>query len=140
MRRWITGLVVLTLGIAGFAVAGPPSASAVTVPQKLHFAYGPIHVQAGQNIIQFSGGNVPKPKVDGWIVGITPNLILPDNTVPAVDVLHLHHAVWISQSRTDSTWAVVSASSRWAKRRRDSSCRAVTDTSTARAIGGSSAT
>ena len=100
MRRWIIGLVVLTLGVSGFALAGPPSASAVTVPQKLHFAYGPIHVKAGQNIIQFSGGQVPKPKVDGWIVGITPNLILPDNTVPPVDVLHLHHAVWINQSRT----------------------------------------
>src|SRR4051812_7878267 len=104
MRRWITGFVVLALGIAGFAVAGPPTASAVTVPQKLHFAYGPIHVQAGQNIIQFAGGNVPKPKVDSWIVGITPNLILPNNTVPPVDVLHLHHAVWINQSRPDATY------------------------------------
>jgi len=103
MRRWITGLVVLTLGIAGFAVAGPPPASAAGVPQKLHFAYGPIRVNAGQNMIQFAVGKVPKPKVDGWIVAITPNLILPNNTVPPVDVLHLHHAVWINQSRRDST-------------------------------------
>jgi len=102
MRRWIIAFVAVVVGVSGYA-ASAPTASAAGVPQRLHFAYGPIHVQAGQNIIQFSGGQVPKPKVDGWIVGITPNLILPDNTVPPVDVLHLHHAVWINQSRTDAT-------------------------------------
>ena len=103
MRRWIIALVAFVLGVSGYAMASAPKASAAGVPQKLHFAYGPIHVGAGQNIIQFSGGRVPKPSVDGWIVGITPNLILPDNTVPPVDVLHLHHAVWINQSRVDAT-------------------------------------
>jgi len=102
MRRWIIAVLVLVLGVSGYAVASP-QASAAGVPQKLHFAYGPVHVRAGQNIIEFSGGQVPKPKVDGWIVGITPNLILPDNTVPPVDVLHLHHAVWVNLSRRDAT-------------------------------------
>ena len=59
----------------------------MTAPQKLHFAYGPIHVNAGQNMIQYSGANVPKPKVDGWITAITPNLILPNGTVPAVELV-----------------------------------------------------
>ncbi len=102
MRRWIVGFLALTLAIAGFSVAGSPQASAA-VPQKLHFAYGPLQIKSGQNHIQFSGGKVLKPKVDGWIVGITPNLRLLDGTVPAVDVLHLHHAVWINNSRTDMT-------------------------------------
>ena len=103
MRRWITGFVAVALGVSVFAVAGAPQARALGVAQTLHFQYGPLHVRAGQNIIQLSGGKVPKPAVDGWITGIKPNLILPDNTVPPVDVLHLHHAVWVNQSRRDST-------------------------------------
>jgi plastocyanin len=105
MRRWITGLVVCALGVSGLALADASHAQRVgaAVPQKLHFEFGPLHITAGQNMIQYSSGNVPKPTVDGWIVGITPNLILPDNTVPPVDILHLHHAVWINQSRVDAT-------------------------------------
>ena len=67
MRRWIIVVIALVLGVSGFATASAPKASAAGVPQTLHFAYGPVHVQAGQNIIQFSGGQVPKPKVDGLI-------------------------------------------------------------------------
>lgn len=108
MRRWLIGFLVFTLSIAGFALAGgAPQAQAVATPkavtQKLHFEYGPVHVRAGQNIIEFSGKKVPKPAVDGWIVGITPNLKLKNGTVPGVDILHLHHAVWVNQSRTDAT-------------------------------------
>ena len=103
MRRLMAGFVALAAGIAGFALASAPQATAAGVIQTLHFEYGPIHIKAGQNIIELSGGNVPKPKVDGWITGIKPNLILRDGTVPAVDVIHLHHAVWLNQSQTDWT-------------------------------------
>jgi plastocyanin len=66
--------------------------------QHLHFKYGPIQVQPGQNNISFSEGQVPKPQEDGFIVGIHPNLRTADGKVPPVDVIHLHHAVWLNMS------------------------------------------
>jgi plastocyanin len=66
--------------------------------QHLHFKYGPIQVQPGQNNITFSQGEVPKPAEDGYIVGIHPNLRTKDGKVPPVDVIHLHHGVWKNQS------------------------------------------
>jgi hypothetical protein len=39
---------------------------------------------------------VPKPDVDGYIVSIDPNLVREDGSVPPVDVIHLHHGVWIN--------------------------------------------
>jgi plastocyanin len=64
--------------------------------QHLHFSYGPIKIAPGQNNITFSNLQVPKPTVDGFIVAIRPNLVRKDGTVPPVDVLHLHHGVWVS--------------------------------------------
>jgi len=49
------------------------------------------------------GGNVPKPPVDGYIVGIRPNLTLPNGTIPSVNVIHLHHGVWLNTSARDLT-------------------------------------
>jgi plastocyanin len=64
--------------------------------QHLHYKYGPIPIQAGQNNIEIGNAQVPKPKVDGWITRMQPNLELMDGTVPPVDVIHLHHAVWLN--------------------------------------------
>ena len=64
--------------------------------QHLHYKYGPLPIQAGQNNIQIGENQVPKPKVDGWITRMQPNLELMDGTVPPVDVIHLHHAVWLN--------------------------------------------
>jgi plastocyanin len=79
------------------APAGPAGTT------RLHFEYGPITIHPGQNNIQFSKGAVPKPTEDGWILRMAPNLRYADGTVPPVDVLHLHHGVWLNASRTDST-------------------------------------
>ena len=69
----------------------------------MHFEIGPITVQPGQNNIAYSRKGIPKPDVDGFIVGIAPNLRLADGTVPRVDVIHLHHGVWLNASAHDST-------------------------------------
>jgi plastocyanin len=71
---------------------------------RLHFEYGPITIHPGQNNIQFSKGEVPNPTEDGWILRMVPNLRYADGTVPPVDVLHLHHGVWLNASRKDSTF------------------------------------
>ncbi len=64
--------------------------------QTLHYEFGPIDIAPGQNTIEFEG-NALKPDVPGWIVGFKPDLVYADDgTVPRVDVIHLHHGVWLS--------------------------------------------
>jgi plastocyanin len=70
---------------------------------RQHFDFGPIDVKAGQNNIAYSFAGIPKPTTDGWIVRIAPNLRFADGTVPPVDVIHLHHGVWLNMSATDAT-------------------------------------
>src|SRR3954470_19494115 len=63
--------------------------------QHLHYEYGPVKIVPGQNTIDF-GPNHLKPDVPGYITRFSPNLIYKKNRkVPRVDVIHLHHGVWI---------------------------------------------
>jgi plastocyanin len=71
--------------------------------QHLKYRYGPVVIEPGQNNIAYSGGAVPKPDVDGFIVGITPNIQYPSGKVPRVDVVHLHHGVWINRGAYDGS-------------------------------------
>ncbi len=71
--------------------------------KKLHFEFGPIDIAPGQNQISYSGRNVPKPPEDGYILRIEPNIKRVDGTVPPVDVIHLHHGVWVNLSAKDPT-------------------------------------
>ncbi len=71
--------------------------------QRLHFEFGPIDVKPGQNDIKnVAVPDSAKPKVDGYIVRMKPDLRYMDGTVPRVDVLHLHHGVWLNLSRSAS--------------------------------------
>ena len=71
--------------------------------QRLTFEVGPIDVRPGQNNIDYEFMQVPKPQIDGWITRIKPDLRLEDGTIPGVDVIHLHHGVWLNRSRQDAT-------------------------------------
>jgi plastocyanin len=67
--------------------------------EHITYCYGPITISPGQNIIRFRpaiDGNNTKlwPQVPGYITRFDPEFIYADGTVPPVDVLHLHHAVW----------------------------------------------
>src|SRR3954470_20720429 len=63
--------------------------------QTLHFEYGPISIAPGQNSIEIRLDTL-KPKVAGYITRFAPNLVYADtHAVPRVDVIHLHHAVWL---------------------------------------------
>lgn len=66
--------------------------------ETLKYRFGPIHVTPGQNTIELEGNEL-KPPVDGWITSFKPNLTYADGTVPRVDVVHLHHGVWLSNGR-----------------------------------------
>jgi plastocyanin len=73
--------------------------------ERLHFEVGPLTINPGQNNIDLSR-SVPQPTVDGWIVGMNPNLRLADGSVPPVDVVHLHHGVWLNAGAKDATAAL----------------------------------
>jgi plastocyanin len=54
----------------------------------------PATVDPGQNVIRLHGTNL-FPKQPGYITRFDPELVYTNGTVPRVDVLHLHHAVWV---------------------------------------------
>jgi plastocyanin len=64
--------------------------------QHLRYEYGPIQILPGQNNIEFRiNGN--KPTVPGFITRFHPDLVYSGSRkVPRVDVIHLHHGVWIN--------------------------------------------
>ena len=109
MRRLLPALLV----VAVCAIAAPmthaaslPGAHISAAPedlspiadypgiQHLHFKYGPIAIEPGQNSIEAKGTDL-KPSVPGYITRFNPNLVYEDGTVPPVDVIHLHHGVWL---------------------------------------------
>jgi hypothetical protein len=64
--------------------------------QHLHYKYGPIDISPGQNTIE-ARVNQLKPDVPGYVTKFAPNLVYADDgSVPPVDVIHLHHGVWLS--------------------------------------------
>jgi plastocyanin len=66
--------------------------------QHLHFEYGPIDIMPGQNNIEAHLNRI-KPNVPGFITRFKPNLVYSGTKkVPRVDVIHLHHGVWLMNS------------------------------------------
>src|SRR3954468_7057665 len=115
MRR-VGGLcAVLPAVAAAIAVMAPPALAQTPLPetgsatplgsdvQHLHYKYGPIHVAPGQNLILLGPVTIEKPAYDGYVTRIKPNLVRTDGSVPPVDVIHLHHGVFLNLSRTDAT-------------------------------------
>ena len=70
--------------------------------RHLKFRWGPVRIAPGQNTISLDDDNLLPPG-PGWITSFRPNLTYVDGKVPRVDVIHLHHAVWIVDGRP--TWA-----------------------------------
>ncbi|MFL5868718.1 MAG: hypothetical protein ACJ766_16575, partial [Thermoleophilaceae bacterium] len=84
------GLLIATTAVAPTASAGIPGV------EHLKYRAGPFHINPGQNRIAFAP-LTEKPPEDGYITSIKANLRRKsDNSIPRVDVLHLHHGVWFS--------------------------------------------
>lgn len=108
--RLLSRLLLPVLGgllVTAAAAAGAPGPGTVVdrpagYPgiQHLRYEYGPIRVTPGQNSIDFRP-NVLMPQVPGYITRFKPDLIYADHKrgVPRVDVIHLHHGVWIINGR-----------------------------------------
>lgn len=60
------------------------------------FAYGPLHVTSGDNLILFGPVTIERPRENGYIVRFKPDLARLDGSVPPIEELHLHHSVWIN--------------------------------------------
>src|SRR5918995_7020845 len=94
--RALLGAVLLLL--AGLAAP----AAAQDGRQTLSYEYGPVRIAPGQNTIAVEENRL-KPPVDGWITRFKPDLVRSaDRTVPRVDVIHLHHGVWLAQDDTNA--------------------------------------
>lgn len=101
-------MVVLLAVATPHALAQAPVGKAVssrTLPggaQRIKYRVGPFDVVPGQNEIGFRVIE-EKPQVDGWFTRIRPDLTYLSGRVPRVDVIHLHHGVWLNTSRGDAT-------------------------------------
>jgi hypothetical protein len=99
----------LTLLVLSAPAAAAPEGELVSVSpaqngaKRMTYRIGPFSVVPGQNEI---GNRIfgEKPPVDGWITRIRPDLVYTSGGVPGVDVIHLHHGVWLNLSRQDITW------------------------------------
>jgi hypothetical protein len=83
--------------LPGAHISAKAFAPSATYPglQHLHYEYGPIAIDPGQNTIDL-GINNKKPDVPGYITRFRPDLVYSSNhKVPRVDVIHLHHGVWL---------------------------------------------
>jgi plastocyanin len=70
--------------------------------KRLKYTVGPFTVIPGQNEIGYAP-ITEKPQVNGWITRIRPDLTYTNGKVPRVDVLHLHHGVWVNLGRQAAT-------------------------------------
>jgi len=107
LAKVLTGLAVIAcvavapasaMALPGAKVSSTKLVQQVNYPetQHLHYEYGPIDITPGQNNIEAHINNA-KPKVPGYITRFKPNLVYSGtHKVPRVDVIHLHHGVWLN--------------------------------------------
>jgi plastocyanin len=110
-RRRAGCALVSTLALV--AVAAPPALAApegraVAVQslaggaKRITYRIGPFNIVPGQNEIGYAP-ITERPQVDGYFTRIRPDLTYLDGSVPGVDVIHLHHGVWVNTSRSAAT-------------------------------------
>jgi hypothetical protein len=110
MRRAGCALVsmLVLLAVAAPATMAAPEGRAVAVSslangaKRIKYKVGPFNIVPGQNDIGYEVIK-EKPQEDGYITRIRPDLTYLDGRVPGVDVIHLHHGVWLNLSRQDVT-------------------------------------
>jgi plastocyanin len=112
--RTVSLVIAAAVGLTGLAsLAIPASAAKPNTPpivddspqpgaKVLRYKAGPFLIEPGQNNITFQPG-IEQPKVDGFITAIHPDLKFANGKTPGVDVVHLHHGVWLNQSAPDAT-------------------------------------
>jgi hypothetical protein len=100
--RRLTLVLLLLLAAPAHALPGARiSATEYVQPadypglQHLHYEFGPVKINPGQNAIDIDLNQL-KPDVPGYITRFKPDLVYADDhSTPRVDVIHLHHGVWL---------------------------------------------
>jgi hypothetical protein len=98
-------LIAMLVSAATALMLLPATAAAASGVEHLHYAAGPYTVTPGANLILTQLGRVPKPNVNGFMIRMAPNLhyAKADGSccggIPRVDVIHLHHGVWLSHAK-----------------------------------------
>jgi plastocyanin len=107
----LTSLVLAAAAQASTTTVRTPQGTITTTRgedgvRHLKFRWGPIRIKPGQNTISLAANEL-KPSGPGWITSFKPDLTYVDGEVPRVDIIHLHHAVWLAGPANDlrPTWA-----------------------------------
>ena len=96
--------------------------------EAAHVPGRPIRRRSGPELDQLQADH-REPQVDGYITRIRPDLTYMNGSVPRVDVIHLHHGVWLNMSRQDATARPAGAVLRCRRGEDDAcSCRRATAT------------
>jgi hypothetical protein len=90
--------------------AGPGYVRYPGTCRRMKFVYGPIHIRPGQNDVLIEPVTIQKPAYDGSIVRFKPDFVRADGSVPPIEQLHLHHAVWSSFSGAYGNYGSFAAS------------------------------
>ena len=96
--------MLLLLAVAAPPALASPEGKAVAVQslaggaKRITYRIGPFEVKPGQNQIGYAP-ILERPQVDGYFTRIRPDLTYLNGRVPPVDVIHLHHGVWVNTSR-----------------------------------------
>ena len=102
----ISTLAVLAVAAPAALAAPEGNAAAVTSlangAKRIKYKIGPFNIVPGQNSIGYELIR-ERPQVNGYITRIRPDLTYLDGRVPGVDVIHLHHGVWVNTSRLGAT-------------------------------------
>jgi plastocyanin len=112
-RAWgavLGAAIAIGAAVPGVAPAAePPVTELVGVTplgsdvQRFHYRYGPITVPPGGNLNLVGPVTIEKPPYEGYAIRSKPDLVRADGSVPNVDVIHLHHAVFANLSARDVT-------------------------------------
>ncbi len=105
---------ILGPAIAAALIATAPAAAAprtvlvserAVAPDTVRatYRYGPLVAGAGQNLIMLGPVTIEKPPLDIYVTRVRPNLVGPDGRPPAVEKVHMHHAVMLNMSRQDAS-------------------------------------
>lgn len=72
--------------------------------QRHYFSYGPLLAAPGQNQILVGPHPVALPGMDGFVIRTKADIVrTTDGGPPPVEVVHMHHAVYLNLSRRDTT-------------------------------------
>jgi hypothetical protein len=101
------GLALFAVVAAGLAAPAAADAGIVASKsvgpdtQRIKYSYGPIYITPGQNLNLIGPVTIERPLGEGFVTRAKPDLIRSDGSVPNVDIVHLHHGVFMNLSATD---------------------------------------